>query len=59
MFWIVDSILMQKKKKQLSNLSVHYHPLPRDRNDPGEEESDTNSLHSSPGSDVELERRKP
>lgn len=57
MFWIVDSILMHKKKKQLSNLSVHYHPLPKDKYTI--EDSDSNSQHSSAGSDVEVERRRP
>lgn len=58
MFWIVDSILMQKKKKQLTNLSVHYHPLPKDMYTIGEEgEEDSNN--SSPGSDLEVERRRP
>lgn len=57
MFWIVDSILMQKKKKQLTNLSVHYHPLPKDRYTVEEGEEDSNN--SSPGSDAEVERRRP
>ena len=54
MFWIVDSILMQKKKKQLSNLSVHYHPLPKDTTH--DIESDTSASYASDG---DVEKRRP